>query len=93
MRYQKENNRDRTESRLPNALPLCVVSPVNTCDNSALHEYTDDNGITARLAFVEFDDQGQLWDRGNSDRIDQAIWEMAQQDDLLILTFVHGLEA
>lgn len=42
------------------------------------------------LGFVEFDDQGWLWNRKQIDTVTSRLHEKAKNEGLLIITFVHG---
>jgi hypothetical protein len=42
------------------------------------------------LGFVEFDDQGWLWNRRQIDTVTSRLHEKAKNEGLLIITFVHG---
>ena len=72
---------------------LCVSSdPVSECQTATLQEYQDpahpDAGYL--LGFIEFDDQGQLYDRGQMRAVVDKLYEEASSEDLLINVFVHG---
>ncbi|HKY02090.1 MAG TPA: alpha/beta fold hydrolase [Burkholderiales bacterium] len=58
------------------------------CDAHAMQALKNDSGQEYWLNFIEFDDQGQLWQRKQMDdvltRLDAA------QEHLLIVVFVHG---
>jgi hypothetical protein len=60
----------------------------------ALQEYKDathpEQGYV--LGFVEFDDQGQLFDRAQMRKVTDHLFELAapEDEDLLIMVFVHG---
>ncbi len=72
---------------------LCVsTTPVRDCASSSLQEYTDpdDPELAYTLGIVEFDDQGQLYDREQMTALLAHLYEIAEQDNLLISVFVHG---
>lgn len=60
------------------------------CGSSAWQRHRNEDGAEYRLAFVEFDDQGQLWHRRQMETVETRIAELASADDLLMVVFVHG---
>jgi hypothetical protein len=71
----------------------CVSSqPLAECATAALQEYaaTDDAELQYALGFVEFDEQGQLYDRGQMQAVLDYVSRVAAHDDLLMTVFVHG---
>ncbi len=74
------------------------TDPVTDCENKSIEQYEDvghrDNNYL--LGFIEFDDQGQLQDRGQMDAvIDEIIEYTARRDEsrsrnALMVVFVHG---
>jgi len=76
-----------------NDYTLCSASnPAETCQASAVQEHKDPEHPDADylLNFIEFDDQGQLFDREQMDSVLDAIWKRAASNDLLMVVFVHG---
>lgn len=72
---------------------LCVSSkPVEDCASSSLQEYVDpaNPALAYTLGIVEFDDQGQLYDRQQMAVLLEHLYEIAEHDNLLISVFVHG---
>lgn len=72
---------------------ICVSgNPVQECSTNALQQYVDpaDKQKTHLMGFIEFDDQGQLWDRNQMDAVISQVNEEAGKGDVLIMTFVHG---
>jgi pimeloyl-ACP methyl ester carboxylesterase len=72
---------------------VCVRSdPDVDCPESTLQEYADaarpDAGYL--LAFIEFDDQGQLHDRSQMQVVIDDLYKKAATQDLLMVVFVHG---
>lgn len=74
---------------------LCVSDdPETDCQVHALQEYRSgahpDQGY--RLHFVEFDDQGQVFDRKQMRAVMDSLFELAspEDQDLLMVVFVHG---
>ncbi len=72
---------------------LCSdAEPEKICPTSALQETIDSANPEIRYltAFVEFDDQGQLWSRAQMDAVMTKLNQEAIENDLLLITFVHG---
>jgi len=70
-------------------LELCSleVGPITEkCAESALVN----TGGNKMIGFVEFDDQGQLRDPKQMDFVLTKFGEIAQNEDVIIITFVHG---
>ncbi len=63
--------------------------PVTQCKAHALQEYTGDRGAYL-LGFIEFDDQGQLFDRRQMRAVLDKLYEDSASQDLIIVVFVHG---
>ena len=70
--------------------PCSVDAGVASCKRSALQVHPDGRGSTFLLSFIEFDDQGQLWDRGQMRAVLTAISEATATRELLIVVFIHG---
>lgn len=73
----------------------CVsAQPDTDCPASALQEYRPASPSEAGylLGFIEFDDQGQLFDRAQMTAVVNAVFEEAapENKDLLMVVFVHG---
>jgi len=74
-------------------LTLCSdANPAENCSKNALQEYSssaapDDAYV---LGFIEFDDQGALWDRNQMDAVVSWTNAHAANEDLLIMVFAHG---
>lgn len=72
--------------------PCVSAKPVEECPASSLQEYTDpnDSDRAYMLGIVEFDDQGQLYDRNQMSALLDHLYETAAHDNVLISVFVHG---
>ncbi|HEY3487118.1 MAG TPA: esterase [Gammaproteobacteria bacterium] len=72
--------------------PCVSLQPVSECSTAALEEYADpaNPDQSYALGFVEFDDQGELYDRRQMHALLDYIYKVASRDDLLITVFVHG---
>ena len=72
---------------------VCISSiPEQECQQHTLQQYQDpqNDRNTYLISFIEFDDQGQLWNREQIDSVFTRINEEAGQADVLMVTFVHG---
>jgi pimeloyl-ACP methyl ester carboxylesterase len=72
---------------------LCVSpTPGTACETNAVQEYRAPAHADAGylLGFVEFDDQGQLWDRKQMRTVIDTIYQQSGDEDVLVITFVHG---
>ena len=69
---------------------LCTPTEQARCAHSALLHEAPGGEREHYLGFVEFDDQGQLWDRGQMREVVGSYQEIAGQSDVLLVVFVHG---
>ena len=60
------------------------------CEQHALQVRTDGGRQRYLLGFIEFDDQGQVWDRRQMTTVLDTITEESASKELLIVVFVHG---
>lgn len=65
-------------------------NPTPECETHALQRLPSDNGSSYLLGFIEFDDQGQLWDRTQMNDVLMTLRTEAGTRDLLMVVFVHG---
>ncbi|OEY67665.1 esterase [Marinobacter sp. X15-166B] len=72
--------------------PCVSASPEADCQTSAIQVYqspaAESQGYL--LGFVEFDDQGHLWDRQQMRRVLDQFAEAGARRDLLMVVFAHG---
>jgi pimeloyl-ACP methyl ester carboxylesterase len=71
----------------------CTVTSASgsaQCEKNALQDHSNGDGSSYLLSFVEFDDQGQLWDRRQADAVLDAVAAESGGRDLLIVVFAHG---
>lgn len=75
-----------------NYVPCVSAQPVTECAASSLEEYGDPSNpdLAYTLGFVEFDDQGQLYDRRQMHVLLDYLYRAAASDNLLMTVFVHG---
>jgi len=73
---------------------VCATNiPVSaSCEQHALQRVSDPDNASPGylLGFVEFDDQGQLFDRKQMQSVVDQLNMAAAKDDLLMVVFVHG---
>jgi hypothetical protein len=72
---------------------LCVNPTATLADECAAHaiqQLPAEDGSSYRLDFIEFDDQGQLWDRTQMTSVIDSLLTEAATKDLLMVVFVHG---
>lgn len=65
-------------------------SPTPECETHALQQFPSGNGGRYLLGFIEFDDQGQLWDRKQMHDVVSRLAVEAGTRELLMVVFVHG---
>lgn len=72
--------------------PCISAKPDTDCITSAVQEFQ--NQATPEenysLGFIEFDDQGQLWDRQQMQKVTGQLWADSANQELLMVVFVHG---
>ena len=72
---------------------VCVSStpaPSPECETHALQQLPTANGSHYLLGFIEFDDQGQLWDRKQMSEVVGKLAGEAGTKEVLMVVFVHG---
>jgi len=74
--------------------PEVCISPTSApspeCETHALQQLPTANGSHYLLGFIEFDDQGQLWDRKQMSEVIGKLAGEAGTKELLTVAFVHG---
>ncbi|MEK9765400.1 MAG: esterase [Thalassolituus sp.] len=68
----------------------CTYQKEGDCKSSALQVSNTGEDTEYRLGFIEYDDQGQLWQRKQQDSVIDRYLEFAGKQDVIVLTFVHG---
>ncbi|MCP3919384.1 MAG: alpha/beta fold hydrolase [bacterium] len=67
------------------------AEPADECGASALHGHESAGGKKDFfLGFIEFDDQGALWDRDQASAVIDHLLVASGQEELLLVVFVHG---
>ncbi len=69
---------------------VCAYKIKGDCEKQALQIYSGEEDKEYHLAFVEYDDQGQLRDPQQMHSVLDKYRLLAVTDDVLIITFVHG---
>lgn len=72
---------------------VCVSpdpAPSPECETHALQQLPTANGSRYLLGFIEFDDQGQLWDRKQMSEVVGKLAAETGTKELLMVVFVHG---
>lgn len=72
---------------------VCVSpdpAPSPECETHALQQLPTGSGNGYLLGFIEFDDQGQLWDRKQMSEVVGKLAQEAGTKELLMVVFVHG---
>jgi len=69
----------------------CTYNQPGDCANSAV-QISASGGNEYHLGFVEYDDQGQLRDRGQMNAVLDQYYKIAssEENEVLLITFVHG---
>ncbi len=68
----------------------CVYTQSSDCEVHAIQHHAPDQPGEYYLSFVEFDDQGQLWDREQLHKVLDSYQPIAGIHDVLLVAFIHG---
>lgn len=68
----------------------CNYIKAGDCERAAIQNFRNGTDEGYNLGFVEFDDQGQLWDRHQLETVLDKFSSIAEKSDVLLITFVHG---
>lgn len=71
-------------------LSECTYAKKGDCANSALQVANAGSEYEYRLGFIEYDDQGQFRKREQQDAVIDNYLAIAGQQDVIVMTFVHG---
>jgi hypothetical protein len=71
-------------------LNVCNYNKAGDCEQAAIQYSGNGTDEEYHLGFVEFDDQGQLWDRHQLETVLDKFSLIAEKNDVLLITFVHG---
>lgn len=71
---------------------VCNVKDADAkCGTNMVQHINTEGGNAFQLGFIEFDDQGQLWDRDRQkNHVIGTISKISESQDLLMVVFVHG---
>ena len=68
----------------------CISDSLDNCENHAIAHYFPNTDKEFHLGFIEYDDQGQLRDRGQMRKVLDAYSIITGTDDVIVIAFVHG---
>lgn len=68
----------------------CVYTQSGDCADHAIQHHAPGQSGEYYLSFIEFDDQGQLWDRKQLHAVLSSYQPIAGVDDVLLVAFIHG---
>jgi len=68
----------------------CAYSQPGDCADRAVQHHTAGQSDEYYLSFIEFDDQGQLWDREQLHKVLDNYYTIAGIDDVLLVAYIHG---
>lgn len=68
----------------------CVYTQSWDCANHAVQHHAPGQPGEYYLSFIEFDDQGQLWDRRQLRKVLETYQPIAGTHDVLLVAFIHG---
>ncbi len=70
--------------------PCSSARPEQDCKDSAIEDRQSAADAAYMLGFIEFDDQGQLFDRQQLRAIMDRVQQTASDNDFIAVVFVHG---
>lgn len=73
-----------------NTAEICTFQQAGDCADAAIQHHAAEQADEYYLAFVEFDDQGQLRDRRQFQAVLDDYYPIAGNNDVLLVAFVHG---
>lgn len=68
----------------------CTYTQSGDCADRAIQHHAPGQPGEYYLSFIEFDDQGQLWDRNQLHNMLKTYQPIAGVDDVLLVAFIHG---
>jgi len=71
-------------------LSNCIPDLSDNCENHAIAHYFPNTDKEFHLGFIEYDDQGQLRDRGQMRKVLDTYSTITGTDDVIVTVFVHG---
>ena len=77
-------------TKIDNLCRRSILDSSKSCNDYAKEINSSNDGWSYMLGFIEFDDQGQLWDRDQMKSVVDWLSSESEKKDLLIVVFVHG---
>jgi Alpha/beta hydrolase of unknown function (DUF900) len=71
-------------------LSNCISDSSDNCEDHAIAHYFPNTDKEFHLGFIEYDDQGQLRDRGQMRKVLDTYSTITGTDDVIVIVFVHG---
>jgi hypothetical protein len=71
-------------------LSNCISDSSDNCENHAIAHYFPNTDKEFHLGFIEYDDQGQLRDRNQMNKVLDTYSTISGTDDVIVAVFVHG---
>ncbi|MFA6052283.1 MAG: hypothetical protein WC762_06810 [Methylobacter sp.] len=68
----------------------CVYTQSSDCADRAVQHHAPGQADEYYLSFIEFDDQGQLWDREQLHKVLDSYQPIAGVNDVLLVVYIHG---
>lgn len=68
----------------------CVYVQSGDCAKHAIQHHAPGRPDEYYLSFIEFDDQGQLWEREQMRKVLDSYLPIAGVDDVLLVAYIHG---
>jgi hypothetical protein len=68
----------------------CISESLGNCENHTIAQYFPNTDKEYHLAFIEFDDVGQLRDRGQMKEVIDTYSTISDSDNIILTIFVHG---
>lgn len=69
---------------------VCTYTAASDCHENALQVHAPGESDEYHLGFVEYDDQGQLRDPVQMQKVLDEFYRLSASDDVLLISFVHG---
>ena len=77
-------------SAYPEVCVSATATPSAECETHALQQLPSANGNRYLLGFIEFDDQGQLWNHKQMAAVVGKLQEESGTKEILMVVFAHG---
>ncbi len=73
-----------------NELNKCISDSLDNCEKNAIAHHFPNTDKEFHLGFIEYDDQGQLRDRAQMEKVLDTYSTITGTDDVAVIVFVHG---